>query len=78
MRKVISQDLCEHVNQSLSPRSTISLGPIYGLMLTGVDRHTHIWVGKQDEQGNYPHIVSNRAFAAGTRAVIVGGVLRPK
>ena len=59
-------------------RETLYLGPIFGMMVTGADKHTKILTGKPDLEGNYPHIVSQKQFTRGSRAVILGGVLRIK
>jgi hypothetical protein len=59
-----------------SLRETIYLGPITQMWLSGQDKHTQIWKGTADDEGNYPHIVSRNGFQFGTRSVILGGVLR--
>lgn len=77
-RDVIKQDIDKHRDyevEALHP-SYMCAGPILQILLKGPDRFQHAWVGKVDEEGHYPYIVS-KTFTRGARVVILGGILRP-
>lgn len=64
------------ISQHLAPvHPGLYIGPIFSLMLTGPDKATEVWAGRLDDEGNLPHLVSKQ-FNAGSRVLILGGVLR--
>lgn len=73
IRREIKQNLQDHLHRSIEAPPAL---PLLSMWLHGADRFTQVWLGKPDVQGRYPHIISD--FKPGSRAVILGGILRPE
>lgn len=81
VRKQVIQSIESHVGiwEYATPivhAGLICLGPILKMYLSDENKATQIWLGKPDDLGRYPHIVSH--FHINTRACIEAGILRPE